>query len=249
MSKVTFDATNRLIIVDNGIVELDAGGDLYSEAKRQWKTDAVLNGMRLPFRTIGGDPLGGGLTAGAYYFLQNDNGWRIRPYEGDHHLTINGNLYPEDAGQDIVVETVGAYTVLVRLQTSSLTQAADADPAAVWDVVLNPSAADNTPSALIQRIQSLVDGGIEKGASFTNVPFSLVSSVDHVTPATGLSPTGFYLQDDDPSWTALSGSFVEIANGVYVLDQLSAAETDCAVLTLHFRATGADAVVITFFPK
>jgi len=127
LSKVTFDAPNRLIIVNEGITELDVKKDLYSEAKRQWKNDPELTKFRFPFRVIGGDPIGGGLFAGSFFFLQNQSGydWRIRPQEADHELLVIGNLYPEDATLPMFVPTLGNYTVTLKLERSSLTQLAD----------------------------------------------------------------------------------------------------------------------------
>ncbi|MFQ6062619.1 MAG: hypothetical protein ACE5J9_05530 [Methanosarcinales archaeon] len=123
-AKVTFDGDNRLIIVNSGVTSLDVEVDLYSDGKEDWKTDPDLKKLRFPFRVIGGDPLGAGLNAGAYFFLQNQAGadWRIRPQEADHELVITGNLYAEDASLPIFVPTLGDYTVTIRLETSSLTQ-------------------------------------------------------------------------------------------------------------------------------
>ena len=122
--KITIDVPNRLIIINAGITSLDVKVDIYSGAKRLWKEDPNLNKLKFPFRVLGGDPLGGELSAGAYFFLQNQSGynWRIRPYEGDHELTITGNLYAEDSSLPIFISTIGDYTVQIRLETSSLTQ-------------------------------------------------------------------------------------------------------------------------------
>jgi hypothetical protein len=66
--------------------------------------------------------LGGGILAGDYYFLNNAAGWRIKPDEVDHVLTINGNLYGEDAGTAIFQPTTGDYNVQIIQALSSLTQ-------------------------------------------------------------------------------------------------------------------------------
>jgi hypothetical protein len=247
--KVTFDPVNRLIIVDNGITELDAKVDLYSDAKEDWASDATLNKLRLPFRTIGGDPLGGGLTAGAYFFLQNQNGWRLRPYEGDHELRIVGNFYPEDAGSPVIVPTLGDYTVLVRLETSSLTQATDAET--LWTMTMPASSDPDTAAYKMDRALALADWGIIRGEAFANLPVTLVSSSDHLTPTPGLTPTGQYLKENELSsgWQNLSGSFIDVGQGTYVLSELTAVETDTEAITIRVTADGADAVVITFWPK
>lgn len=123
--KVTVEIVNRHIIVNPGIVALDVQTDLYSDLKNLWLTNASGEmSMEFPLRTIGGDSIGGGLKAGAFFFLRNDLGWRIQPQETDHELTILGNLYGEDVGLPLFDPTEGPYTVSIRLQTSSLTQLA-----------------------------------------------------------------------------------------------------------------------------
>src|SRR5574342_1221095 len=97
-AKVTFDPANKLIIVRDHITSIDAAIDLYSDWKEEVVASASMQKVFPAFRTIGGDTLGGGINAGAYFFLQNDvtGSWRIRPYEGNHELSIVGNLFPED---------------------------------------------------------------------------------------------------------------------------------------------------------
>jgi len=55
--------------------------------------------------------LGGGLFIPPYFFLLN--GWRVRPMEVDHDLTITGNLFV-DGGGIPVVRTIGPYQVNVN---------------------------------------------------------------------------------------------------------------------------------------
>lgn len=118
----TFNGATKIIVVDDvgqSVVVGTAKG-MYSA----WK-DWVAAGnpqWDVAFRTIGGDDLGGGISAGDYYFLQNQFGWRIRPVERSHTLQINGNIYAEVPGTPSFVDTVGAYNVRVQVQTSSLTQ-------------------------------------------------------------------------------------------------------------------------------
>ena len=120
--KVAFNGASKLIIVDNGITELDAQVDLYSDWK-EWLR-AGDNGDNTKFvpamRTVGGDPTTGVKSVAPYFFLTN--GWKIRPYEGDHTLTISGNLFvdePETYGYSLTIPTLGDYTVTVMLSTTS----------------------------------------------------------------------------------------------------------------------------------
>jgi hypothetical protein len=116
MSKVTFDGPNKLIIVDNGETSLSVKEDMYSAWKDWIKLTDNAKYLQA-FSTIGGDPLVGSLNLGDTYFLEN--GWKIRPYEGEHRLTVEGNLYSRD-GLSPFVPTLGDFNVLISLVTSNL---------------------------------------------------------------------------------------------------------------------------------
>ena len=91
--KVTFDGENRLIMVNPGVTELDVKQDVYSD----WKEWALLDDYSkwVPaLRTVGGDPVTDIQSLGGTYFLIN--GWKMRSWEGDHVLTVEGNLYSDD---------------------------------------------------------------------------------------------------------------------------------------------------------
>lgn len=114
MSNIIFDGPNKLMVVASGIVELDAEVDIYSDWK-EWLLEGDNSKYLQALRTVGGDPTVGAQSISPYYFLLN--GWRIRPYEGDHMLAVEGNLFV-DGGGNPFVSTVGAYNVLVNLSTS-----------------------------------------------------------------------------------------------------------------------------------
>jgi len=116
---VTFNGEAKTIVIsDSGNVTITAK-EIYS----RWKEWVLTNPQWEPaFRTFGGDPLGGGLFAGDYYFLNNVAGWKIKPQEKNHTLTINGNLFGEDAESTIFIQTDGGFNVNIRQGYSSLTQ-------------------------------------------------------------------------------------------------------------------------------
>ena len=154
----TFDGTNKLIILSPGTTSITVT-DLYS----RWKEWAALdnNAAFLPaLAVIGGDPLPGGLFAGSTFFLEN--GWKIRPYEGNHTLSISGNLYSRD-GSATTVHTVGNYNVLVTQMVSNLSTAVATDgggsgtsidyelvQAAVWNAPLATYMTDATFGKMLQ---------------------------------------------------------------------------------------------------
>jgi hypothetical protein len=109
-SPMTFDGPNQLIIMSSGETTLDVS-DLYA-AWVEWDT---LNGHAYPaaLRRVGGDATFDGHTTPYYLFLEN--GWRLRPYEGNHELRITGGtLLVEGGTLNPIVPTLGAYTVSVR---------------------------------------------------------------------------------------------------------------------------------------
>jgi hypothetical protein len=124
MAKVTFDGPNKLIIVNPGITSLDVKQDLYSDWK-EWVlgfagSPPIGNAQYLPaFSVIGGEPTGPGTYAGVTFFVTN--GWKIRPYEGNHTLVLDGNIVGE-GGVNFIQPTVGSYNVVVQFVFSSLAQ-------------------------------------------------------------------------------------------------------------------------------
>lgn len=72
--KCVFDGVNKLIFVTPGVTDLDIKTDVYSDWK-EWFRIYDYAKYSPAIRTIGGDPLGGGVFAGDLYFLIN--GWRL----------------------------------------------------------------------------------------------------------------------------------------------------------------------------
>jgi len=115
-AKLTYDTTNKLFILNSGVTALDAKVDLYSDAKEDWKDDAALNKFKFPIIGIGGQSIGGGQTISPYYQLLY--GWKIRPQEANHILTVTGNVITSD-GSDPFVNTTGSYNVRVKFVVTS----------------------------------------------------------------------------------------------------------------------------------
>jgi len=133
----TFDGPNKLIILSLGTTSITMV-DCYS----RWK-EFVLTGDNSKyleaFSVIGGDPLPGGNFLGNTFFLEN--GWKIRPQEANHALTVTGNLF-DRAGGSPFVNTVGAYNVRIEQKTSNIvdliaTGGSTIDPDDVADAVVN----------------------------------------------------------------------------------------------------------------
>lgn len=92
MAKVTFDGDNKIIQVNTNIVELLFEEDVYEE----WKIWALdnLNYTQAIHKTGGDTIVTNQLFLPKAFILLN--GWKIRPYEGQHILNIKSNVYTYD---------------------------------------------------------------------------------------------------------------------------------------------------------
>ena len=102
---ITLDGSTKRILLDSASVsaaQIWSAWVDWHEANQQWP---------LAFQLVGGNALGGGLFIPPYFFLLN--GWRVRPMESNHNLTITGNLFVDGGGVP-VVSTLGTYQVNVN---------------------------------------------------------------------------------------------------------------------------------------
>jgi len=102
---IAFDGSTKIITLDSASV---TAAEIWS---RWIDWHATHTEWPLAFTLVGGIALGGGLFIPPYFFLLN--GWRVRPMEVDHDLTITGNLFV-DGGGIPVVRTIGPYQVNVN---------------------------------------------------------------------------------------------------------------------------------------
>jgi len=110
----TYNGETLTITLDapvDGVLNMD-WISVYSGWK-DWLRAGSANNMRYPqaFRTTGGDPVNALLNSGAYWFLRNDLGWRIKPYESDGDYYVSGNLAAENSSLPMLIPTTGDYTV------------------------------------------------------------------------------------------------------------------------------------------
>ena len=116
MSKVSFDGVNKLVVIHPGITDIDFQKDVFSSWK-DWFLEDTNSRFEICLTTTGGEdtiilPTG---EKGISYFLQN--GWKIRPHEGNHRLSINGNVFSSDSS-DPFVETLGNFKVTITMTVS-----------------------------------------------------------------------------------------------------------------------------------
>jgi hypothetical protein len=120
-----FDGSNHRIILeasDGDTVEAIDG--IYSRWKDWVVGDDGSKYVEAFVESFGSNAIGGGKKAGAYVFLNTAGGWRIRPREAAHELTIVGNVYPDVEGVSMFAPTLGVFQIQINLERSSLTQIA-----------------------------------------------------------------------------------------------------------------------------
>ena len=145
-----FDFVNLIISAkQSGSFEVE--NDLYSDSKEEIITDAsgVAAAAPPPFLesndgivraggSVGGNPIGGSQTISPYFFINNIDGWRIRPAEEDGETLLTGNLFPLDPDTPFIIPTLGGFTQILRLVVSpqSITDAAAGALTAIQDRIL-----------------------------------------------------------------------------------------------------------------
>ena len=89
--KCTFDGSNKIIFVNEGVTEINIQQDVYS-AWKEWSQYENNVQFDPAVRATGGDPLGNGQFAGDIYFLTND--WKLRI--DVTKTTVDGTLFSDD---------------------------------------------------------------------------------------------------------------------------------------------------------
>lgn len=119
--KVAFDGENKLILVNKEVVALDMTIDLYSDWK-EWVGLRDHTKFLEAIETEGGNPTPTGFVGRSFFLV---NGWRMRTWEGDHVLTLNGNIYVADTndggGPNLFVPTIDPHNILIQQAFSNLT--------------------------------------------------------------------------------------------------------------------------------
>lgn len=113
----TFDGTNKLIICTSGTTSFTAL-EIYSRWK-DWMLLSDNSKYAHAFTSVAGDPISDTQNISPYIFLNTTDGWRIRPDEADHSLSISGNLYSVDPDLAMFTPTLGDYTVTIQIDRSA----------------------------------------------------------------------------------------------------------------------------------
>ncbi len=149
--KVIFDPVNKFIteLAPSGAIDntLDVQVDVYSDGKEDWLVNDFFAGFQFPLFVIGGDPITGVKFVTPRYFLAS--GWRFKPYEGDHELVIEGDIFSNLPrlglpAEPLHVSVSGTFTVSVIFQRTfdaftTVVQSSGSAPAAADCPGLVPS--------------------------------------------------------------------------------------------------------------
>jgi hypothetical protein len=174
--KVAFDAFAKIIYVNEGVRELDVKIDIYS-AWKEWYLSSpeypYASASKTAISAIGGEPLNDTLNVGSTFFLEN--GWRIQPFPETqaYLLTVNGNLYTREVGENPFLFASGANIIITRsnlvdqlVASSTITEADIALIASnVWEYNTANGVPTNSYGQLVQNIDSdltVVNGKVDK---------------------------------------------------------------------------------------
>jgi len=114
--KVTFDGANKRILINYGVTSIDVQIDLYSNWK-EWVQYRDNSQYPQAFSKTGGTTTPIGSIGGTYFLL---NGWKIKPWQGNYTLDIDGNMFSID-GSDPFVDAEGTtFKVTIRQRVSNI---------------------------------------------------------------------------------------------------------------------------------
>lgn len=132
---ISIDPETRIIDLitppTGSFVILSMARDIYSEAKEDWLANPELRRLRFPLR----EPVTAlvkGVRVGPFVFLDNAAGWRIRPYDANHELTINGDFLATSDAVPLFVSRPGR-TILVSVVLSARSQSVQVSGNAPWN--------------------------------------------------------------------------------------------------------------------
>lgn len=114
-----------LILSETGVAaDGDTTWDVRDDFYKGWKdleqgfTDQQFAEFPRFMRYEGTAPISDVENTGTTFFFMN--GWRFRPGEWDHDVTLVGVLRADPFTNSVSIPTIGAFTVLIRLELSAI---------------------------------------------------------------------------------------------------------------------------------
>jgi len=209
----SFDGPNSLIILSStSTLDLRDMWSRYTE----WLAISD-NSKYLPaLTTVGGDDIDAdaGTRIPIYLFLQN--GWRVRPMESNHTLSVVNGILLVSGGGDPFIDTLGSYRVGIRY--SQPVQAISFDTG-IGDL-----------------------DAFKRNTALTGFTFPMNHVATH-DPASGLSVT-MTRSLDGGALAACTNAVSEVGGGIYKID-FSASDLNAKTITFKASAVGADDTIFT----
>ena len=150
---ISFDGVNKRINLEIGTTSLSVR-DLWSRAVDWWLTEDNSKFI-FPLTQVGGDSIdaAAGTMIPIYCFLMS--GWKVKPQEANHTLSVGDGILLVDGGGDPFVATTGAFTVRINYQqpVQAISFASSGGGTAIIDYQQVTEAIWNAP------ISSYVSGG------------------------------------------------------------------------------------------
>ena len=158
----SFDGATKVITLTAGTTTMSVR-DVWSRWVDWWLTSDNSK-YQVAFTTVGGNDVdvSAGTSIPIYAFLMN--GWRIKPQESSHTLTVTDGILLVDGGGDPFNSTIGAYVVQINYQQpvqaiTVNTAGGTTDP---WTTVLEGSL---TTADALRLILSVCTGKTNKSGS------------------------------------------------------------------------------------
>jgi len=213
----TYDGDSLTITLDSGAYQVDMADDLYTSWKDWMLSSPENRGYPQAFDVVGGDELSPIINAGSYFFLRNDLGWRIKPFEEDGTWWFNGNLAPRDSAAEVFKKTTGSYnTQILGLQpiTQGITPAMGVQlehgsflNSSVWIDSTNGhdfnyyfTAGVHNPGSRQYPLISVPEALIVASTR----GFDAISFIGSLTVGTGVNVSGFTITGQSPSKSTLT---------------------------------------------
>lgn len=142
----TFIGETKTIVLDAGVTSFSTT-DMYSRWK-DWVKLSDNSKFLQAMRPVGGEPIGSGQSISPYIIMLN--GWKVKPQEANHVLTVLGNIITDDESSPFTA-TDGNFNVSIRnivtsnsltVSTSGNSYSLEQIAQAVWDRSLDNH---NTP--------------------------------------------------------------------------------------------------------
>lgn len=165
-----FDGVNKLIILDTTTLDL---GKLWSDWV-DWVLTSDNSKYPIAFSQVGGNSIDSstGTSIPLYYFLLS--GWRIRPDERNHTLSVANGILLVDGGGDPFVNTIGSYVVRINYQqpvqaiTVSTGGSSGATPeqiaTAVWDRLVADISQNGSIGKYIEDSLVTINDGVKNAS-------------------------------------------------------------------------------------